>query len=62
VNSKQLRFEHTSEPASDFYFEPVVLSCEKILADFGIHQKPWRALIGTSVKEYFALLGEDVDA
>lgn len=62
VNSKQLRFEHSAEPRSDFYFEPVVLSCEKILANFGIHQKPWRALIGASVKQYFELQGEDVDA
>lgn len=53
ISSKQLRFQHNDEQVSRLCYETVMLSCEKILADFGIHQKPWRALLGKVVRRYF---------
>jgi dTDP-4-dehydrorhamnose reductase len=53
VCPKQLRFEHNEEQTSELCYETVMLSCEKILADFGIHQKPWRSQIAKVVKRFF---------
>jgi dTDP-4-dehydrorhamnose reductase len=54
MSPEHLHFEHNAEQQGALYFEPIVLSCQKILADFGIHQKPWRSLISAAVKNYFA--------
>lgn len=53
IDSRQLHFEHNDAALGEFYFEPVVLDCQKLLNAFGIHQKPWRALLSDVVKEYF---------
>src|SRR5690554_3973181 len=55
VNAKQVRFEHSSELPPDplFYFAPVVLRCSRVLDDFGIHQRSWRALMPAAVRSYF---------
>lgn len=55
IDPKQLRFEHNDQPEPAFYFEPVVLKCHRLLEDFGIHQRPWRALLHSVVREYFQL-------
>jgi dTDP-4-dehydrorhamnose reductase len=56
INPKQLNFEHNDQPASALYFEPVVLRCQKLLEAFGIHQRPWRALLTSTVKSHFELI------
>jgi len=48
-----LPFSHDDEIGGDFYFEPVVLKCERLRSVFGIHQKPWRKFIGANVERYF---------
>lgn len=55
VNAKQVRFEHSSELPPDplFYFVPVVLRCSRVLDDFGIHQRSWRALMPAAVRSHF---------
>ena len=53
INAKELLFAHDDSVLNAFYFEPVVLSCNKLLDDFGIHQKPWRLMLPVAVKEYF---------
>lgn len=53
IDSRHLHFEHNDTSLGMFYFEPVVLDCQKLLNAFGIHQKPWRALLSHVVKEYF---------
>ena len=53
INAKQLLFEHNDGQAGPFYFEPVILKCQKIMEVFGIQQKPWRAMLPTVVKQYF---------
>ncbi len=54
VDARHLQFEHNDKAIDQFYFEPIVLNCQKLLDHFGIHQKPWRALMADVVKEYFA--------
>lgn len=53
VDAKNLHFEHNFNPDTGLYFEPVVLSCNKLLTNFGIHQKSWRTFISAAVKQYF---------
>lgn len=53
IDIKALRFEHNDSPSGAFYFEPVVLQCQKLLDTFGIHQKPWRATLPAIVRQYF---------
>lgn len=53
IDPKQLLFEHSDLPTGDFYFEPVVLECSKLKDTFGVHQKPWRAMLSGVVKNYF---------
>lgn len=52
IAPNNLPFVHDDSYLSDFYFEPVVLKCEKIRAVFGIHQKSWRQSLGATVKSY----------
>ena len=54
ISPNNLPFIHDDTLDSEFYFEPIVLKCEKIRAVFGIHQKSWRQSIGTEVKNYYA--------
>ncbi|CAA0080364.1 dTDP-4-dehydrorhamnose reductase [BD1-7 clade bacterium] len=56
IDPKRLLFEHCDSPLGDFYFEPVVLECSKLKDTFGIHQKPWRAMLGGVVRAYFSEL------
>ncbi|NRB38334.1 MAG: sugar nucleotide-binding protein [Pseudomonadales bacterium] len=53
IDARSLHFEHNDAEDSEFYFEPIVLNCQKLLNTFGIHQKPWRALLAEVVKDYF---------
>lgn len=54
VDAKQLRFEHSNAlPDPLFYFAPVVLRCSRLLEDFGIHQRSWRALMPAAVRSYY---------
>lgn len=53
IDVKRLKFEHNDAPEGRFYFEPVVLKCQKLLDTFGIHQKPWRAALPLVIKQYF---------
>lgn len=53
IDPKQLRFEHNIDGAPAFYFAPVILKCNRLLEDFGIHQRPWRSLLHSVVKEYY---------
>lgn len=53
INPKQLNFEHNDNPLPAFYFEAVVLKCHKLLEAFGIHQRPWRSLLGPMVKSHY---------
>ena len=49
-----IRFAHLADPCDAFYFEPVILKCDKIRSVFGIHQKTWRSYLSDTVKQYFA--------
>lgn len=53
IDARSLHFEHNDSDQTHFYFSPVVLNCQKLLNTFGIHQKPWRALLPEVVKDYF---------
>ena len=53
IDARSLHFEHNDSLQSEFYFSPIVLNCQKLLNTFGIHQKPWRALLPEVVKDYF---------
>lgn len=53
IDISQLNFEHNDVPAGAFYFEPVVLKCQKLLDTFGIHQRSWRSMLTSTVKEHF---------
>ena len=53
INPKQLHFEHNEHPQSAFYFEPVVLQCQKLLNNFGIHQRAWRSYLPATVKLHY---------
>ena len=48
-----LRFDHNNEDTPPFYFEPVILSCQRLLSDFGIHQRSWRQMLAVAVRRYF---------
>lgn len=53
LDPKQLRFEHCRDVSMPvFYFSPVVLRCNRLLNDFGIHQRSWRALMPAKVREH----------
>lgn len=53
IDARTLHFEHSDTAASTFYFEPVILNCQKLLNTFGIHQKSWRPQLAEVVKNYF---------
>lgn len=53
IDASQLSFEHDDASIGKFYFEPVVLKCQKLLDTFGIHQRPWRSSLAATVKEHF---------
>lgn len=53
IDPKNIRFEHRESETSPFYFEPVVMDCQKLLETFGIHRKPWRSMIAQTVKSCF---------
>jgi len=53
IDASQLNFEHDDATSGAFYFEPVVLKCQKLLDTFGIHQRPWRASLASTVKDHF---------
>jgi dTDP-4-dehydrorhamnose reductase len=59
INPKQLSFEHNDSPSPVFYFEPVVLKCQKLLEAFGIHQRPWRSFLPAMVKAYYRDIKQD---
>ncbi len=52
ITPNNLSFVHDDHYESDFYFEPVVLKCDKVRAVFGIHQKSWRPSVSAAVKLY----------
>ncbi|MCK5880503.1 MAG: sugar nucleotide-binding protein [Sinobacterium sp.] len=52
ISPNNLPFVHDDCHQAEFYFEPVVLKCEKIRAVFGIHQKTWRQSLTAAVKIY----------
>ncbi|MCY4044656.1 MAG: sugar nucleotide-binding protein [Cellvibrionales bacterium] len=54
IDPKNILFEHQVIENSPFFFEPVMLSCQRLLYDFGIHQRPWRSSINQAVKIYFS--------
>lgn len=53
INAKQLKFEHNDEAGAIFYFEPVLLKCEKLLEHFGIHQRSWRSYLPAVIKSHY---------
>lgn len=53
INPKNLFFEHNDNPAAEFYFEPVVLLCQRLLDAFGIHQRSWRSYLSPMVRAHF---------
>ena len=53
IDAKNVLFEHNDAEKALFFFEPVVLKCQKVLDTFGIHQKPWRSMIADRVKDYY---------
>ena len=55
LSPSNMLFAHEAAPCDDFYFEPVVLKCDKIRSVFGVHQKTWRSYLPTAVKTYFEL-------
>lgn len=54
IDAAHLHFEHHDQPDPVFYFEPVILQCDKLLENFGIHQRPWRQLLPAVVREHFS--------
>jgi dTDP-4-dehydrorhamnose reductase len=53
IDPKNILFEHQVIEGSPFFFEPVMLSCGRLLYHFGIHQRPWRSSINQAVSVYF---------
>ena len=53
IDAKNQRFSHDDNIQGLLYFEPVVLHCDQLLDDFGIHQKPWRLMLSAAVNAYF---------
>lgn len=53
IDPKDILFEHQVIEDTPFFFEPVMLSCSRLLYHFGIHQRPWRSSINQAVSAYF---------
>ena len=53
IDPNNILFSHDTTESSPFYFEAVVLRCQKLLDNFGIHQRPWRAAINGTISEYY---------
>lgn len=55
INPKQLCFEHQEQADTEFDFPAVVLKCQRLRGNFGIHQRSWRALMPAVVREYYGI-------
>lgn len=53
IDAKQVCFEHHTVQ-NNFYFPPVILKCQRLLDDFGIHQRAWRSEMPKVVRAIFS--------
>lgn len=58
IDPKNVFFQHQVNQNSLFYFEPVILKCNKLSEQFGIQQRTWRSYVGDAVKSYTNTLVE----
>jgi dTDP-4-dehydrorhamnose reductase len=52
VKEKRLNIKRARR---DFFMSGASLSCQRILSDFGIKQRPWRSALAADVKQFFSL-------
>ncbi len=53
INANNILFTHNDAEQQRFFFEAVILNCQKLLDTFGIHQRPWRAAINSTIKKFY---------